>query len=429
LGPLGNITVAGYVITRGEQWRFATWRFDENGNMLPGWPQYPVGSHSYGISAIIASDGDIVACGGYGSTGLGSMVLVKYKTDGTLVAGWPKTYRVANSNENFGYDLIQDADGNLVVAGYTAASEDGPRDAVLWKLDANGAPIDGWPKAWDSGMAIYDEYFSVSQGANGDYCLVGTTDGTTPENGRLMVARCDKDGSSLDGWPRVLNGNGLRDASPPDAWRGSGDVSGAIVGAGTYVVDQPAGTPAAELPDTRVNKVRYGSDGSMMKGFPKSLDRPGYMDATRSSTVDENGNIYVVGWSEGTDGTHADYSTFLAKYPPATYATGRPGVIAARQGVNYSKLTGFSEKLGPDNQGSVAYQLSPSAVEWYYFDGAKWTKAANAMQANTAAEVDKNIGSFAASEAGWSGTVFVQAFLVSDGQQQVQLDSIEIKHD
>ena len=167
----------------------------------------------------------------------------------------------------------------------------------------------------------------------------------------------------------------------------------------------------------------------MAAGFPKTLGRPGYQTATRSSFIDTNGNVYVVGWSEGTNGTHEDYSTFLAKYPPAAYATGRPGVIAAKQGVNYSKLTGFSEKLGSDNQGRVVYQLSPSAVDWYYFDGTKWTKATNAMQANSAAEVDKNIGSFATSEAGWSGMVFVQALLISDGQQRVQLDSINVKHD
>ncbi len=423
-----GITVSGYVITRGEQWRFAIWRFDSKGNLLPGWPQYPLSSHAYGISCIIDSAGDIVACGAYGPTGLDSMVLVKYKTDGTLVAGWPKTYKVAQGAENFGYDLIQDTDGNLVVAGYTAAATDGSRDAVLWKFDASGNLLDGWPKIWDSGLAVYDEYFSISQDAKGDYCLVGTTDGTDEENGRLMATAYSRDGTLKSGWPQVLGGVGWRDASPPDAWRGSGDINGAIAGAGTYEIEQPAGAPETDLPETRVNTVRYGSDGSMAKGFPKSLTKAGYLVATRSSMVDDAGNIYVVGWSEPVDGTESDNSTFIAKYPPAAYATGRPGIVAT-QGVEYSKLTGFSEQLGSGNRGSVVYQLSPSAIEWYYFDGAKWAKAANGMQANTAAEVDRNIASFAESEAGWSSTVFVQALLVSDGTQAVQLDSVEIKHD
>ncbi len=422
----GTITISGYVITQGEQWRFALWRFDVNGNIMPGWPQYPVGSHAYGTSAIIDSGGDILACGGYGSTGLDSMVLVKYQADGTPVAGWPKTYQVAKSQENFGYDLIQDDDGNLVVAGYTANSADGPRDAVLWRLDADGSLLEGWPQVWDSGLAVYDEYFSVSQDAGGDYCLVGTTDGTTEENGRLMVAACGKDGSRLDGWPQVLAGNGLRDASPPDAWRGSGDVSGAIVGAGTYIVDQPPGTPAQELPDTRVNTVRYSGGGSMLKGFPKSLDRPGYLDATRSCMADDAGNIYVVGWSESVDGTHADYSTFVAKYPPAAYATGRPAVTM-KQGITYSKLAGFSEKLGADNRGSVAYQLSPDGNTWYYFDGTRWSKAGNQLQANTAADVNKNIGVFGQQVGG--GTLYAKALLVSNGDQAVHLESIDVKHD
>ncbi len=433
----GYIIVTGYVITRGEQWRLALWYFDPDGNLLPGWPQYPVNSHSYGISVSLDSDGDVVVCGGYGSTGLESMVLAKYQAadtglglypELTIAAGWPKTYKIPKSAENFGYDLLKDTDGNLVVAGYTAGATDGPRDAVLWKMDSEGNQLAGWPMVWDSGMAVYDEFFSISQDAKGNYCLVGTTDGTTELNGRLMTTAYSKEGNLLAGWPQVDGGNGLRDASPPDAWRGAGDLSGSIEGAGTYQVDLPAGTKATELPETQVSTARYGPDGKMSPGFPRTLGRAGYQTGTRSSSIDTNGNIYVVGWSEGTDGTHSDYSTFLTKYPPAAYATGRPGIVAT-QAVNYSKLIGFSEKLGSGNQGSVAYQLSPNAVAWYYFDGTKWTVAADAMQANSATDVNKNIGSFATSEAGMPGTVFVQALLASDGTQAVQLDSIEIKYE
>ncbi len=422
----GNITVSGYVITRSEQWRFALWRFDANGNSLPGWPQYPVGSHSYGVSCIADSAGDIVVCGSAGPTGFDSMVLVKYKTDGTLVAGWPKTYKVPKSAENFAYDLLQDADGHLVVAGYTATASKGPRDATLWKLDTSGNLLDGWPKIWDSGMAVFDEYFSITQDAQGDYCLVGTTDGTTEKNGRLMVTALNRQGELLAGWPEVLGGLGWRDASPPDAWRGSGDAGGAIEGAGTYEIDPAEGAPETELPETRVDTVLYGSDGIMAQGFPKRLALPGFFIAARSSVTDQAGNIYVVGWIEPTDGSESDNSTFIAKYPPAAYATGRPGVVT-KQGITYTNLRGFSETLGSGNAGSIAYQLSPDGRTWFYFDGSAWREADNVMQANAAAEVDKSIAAFGDQVGG--GTLYVKALLVSDGTQPVQLSSLEIKKD
>lgn len=411
--PDGNIWISGYSGTVDNKYYFAVWKLDPNGNMMAGFPQYPAGPMAYGNQVIIDSNGDILACGGTGPSRYEKMVVVKYRPDGTPAEGWPKTYQVPGSQRNFAYGIIEDHDGNLVIAGFTQTGDS--TDAALWKLDASGNLLGGWPKVWDSG-AGYDEYYSVSQDAGGDYCVVGIAMDPDWERGRLLISKYNVEGEQLtsDGWPQIYEGSGLRDYSPPDSWGGCVDSAGNISAATTC------------QSDTHVDTVKYTSAAVMAGGFPKVYGGEGYFDVTRYCTVDDMDNIYTVGFSEFEDGTQMDYSTFIVKYPPAAYSTARPAVFA-NQGLSYSRLTGFSETLGAESEGTVAYQLSPDGEDWYYHDGGGWVGAADKYHANTASEVNDNIGSFAEQVGG--GTLYVKAFLVSDGEQMVRLESITISYE
>ena len=302
----GNITVAGYSIEN-NIWYASIWRFDPSGNVLPGWPQYTIGdTRAWVMGIIIDRNGDIVCCGATGSTTRETLLIVKYRQNGTPAPGWPRYYTV-KPGQNLAYDIIQDSDGNYVVAGYT--SSDPPpsinRDAILCKIDTSGTQIPGWLETWDSGSGQDDEYYSVSQDTNGDYCLVGVCQGTTDTDGKLLVTRFNKDGNQITpGWPQVYAQGGLRDYSPPDSWRGSVDPSGNIAAAVTCE------SGAA------IHTVKFKRDGSMFYGFPRVFNRVGYDDVTRSCMVDGQGNIYTVGYSRLSSNPEADYSTFVIKYPP-----------------------------------------------------------------------------------------------------------------
>jgi len=410
----GNIAIAGYSIVNGRSWIFSMWRLDSDGNMLPGWPQYVASNNAYGLGVIVDSNGDIVACGASGPTGHDQILLAKYSPDGSPVEGWPKAYQPVAGQEAFSYDVMQDADGNLVVVGY-AGSASGGRDAVLYKFDLDGNVLAGWPKIWGSAPGSFDEYFAVSQDANGDYCIVGTSQGTNEDSGRLLVTRYSVDGEQPSGWPQVYDREGVRNYSPPDAWRGSvdglGNISAAFIG--------QSATP-------QVLTLEYKPDASLASGFPKTVSKEGYLMGTRSCNVDGSNNIYCIGFSHVMDNEYADHTTFIAKYPPAAYSTGRPSVVT-KVGLDYTKLTGFSDSMGPENEGSVFCQLSPDGEVWYYYDGSAWTRATTKDEANSAAEVNDHIEEFA-TEAG-SGTLYIKAFLVSDGSQTVQLDSITMEYE
>jgi len=414
----GNITVSGYVISTSRIFYMAIWRFDANGNMLPGWPQYPVGNHAFGTGVIQDSNGDIICCGGCGPTGYDYLLLVKYRPNGVLAPYWPKVYQVAAGQLTFANNLIQDSDGNLVVVGYTRPPSSA-NDALLDKFDKDGNELPGWPKVWDSGEG-YDEYFSVSQDSNGDYCLVGRCEGSTEylgisgSDGWLLVTRYGKDGTQLttSGWPRIFD-HGTYRSDNLDVWKGFVDTSGNIAAAVTVESDR------------HVETVKYGRDSTLFAGFPKTWDKAGYLDDTRGSAVDDLDNIYVVGYSYPYDLLADDYTTFLIKYPPGTYSTGRPS-ITAWQGTSYASLGGFSEKLGDGSGGIATYQLSADGTSWYYHDGTKWQKATTKFQVNTAAEVNSRIDKFP-QDVG-PGRLFIKIFLVSKGEEKVRLSSVTVKY-
>lgn len=414
LDGAGNMAVAGYSIVGGRSWVFTLWMLDAEGMVLPGWPQYVASDKAYGTGVIFDSTGDIVACGASGPSGRDHILLAKYRKDGSAVEGWPRVLQPAPGQEAFSYDLMQDRDGNLVVAGFVGSASGG-RDAVIYKLDADGEVLPGWPRTWDSGSGSFDEYFAVSQDAGGDYCIVGTCRGVDNNSGKLLVTRYGTGGEERPGWPQVYEREGVRNYSPPDAWRGSVDGAGSIACA--FIAQSAA---------LEVLTLRYASDGSLASGFPRTVASEGYLVGTRSCNVDGFNNIYTVGFSHRADDEDADHTTFIAKYPPAPYSTGRPSLVIA-EGIAYSELKGFGETLGPDNEGGVAYQLSPDGEHWYFHDGSAWDRASGGSQANTAEEVDEAIADFARDAR--SGTLYIKALLVSDGSEKVQLDSISVEYD
>ncbi|USN58627.1 MAG: hypothetical protein H6767_00460 [Candidatus Peribacteria bacterium] len=73
----------------------------------------------------------------------------------------------------------------------------------------------------------------------------------------------------------------------------------------------------------------------------------------------------------------------------------------------------------------MKYQLSANGTDWKYYSGS-WITATGSVlnQTNTASEISAHITSF--STGGHS--IYVKAFLVSDGSQQVSIDHIDISY-
>ena len=117
-----------------------------------------------------------------------------------------------------------------------------------------------------------------------------------------------------------------------------------------------------------------------------------------------------------------DGTTYSLISTDGTYPTDSPYLETANP-LDYSSLTSFTDTLGAGNQGSVEYELSPDGSTWYWWDGSAWTPQ-TANQANTATDVNTNIGAFAGQFS--PGNLYVRAFFVSDGSQPVEFQSLSL---
>ncbi len=110
-----------------------------------------------------------------------------------------------------------------------------------------------------------------------------------------------------------------------------------------------------------------------------------------------------------------------------SYYTDKPTIQPIlERGYVFGELLTFEETLGAGNEGSVRYQISNDGTNWYYHNGSAWVSASEFSQTNTAGEINANATSF--DNYVGAGTLYFKAYLVSDGSQKVQLDSVDITY-
>ena len=138
--------------------------------------------------------------------------------------------------------------------------------------------------------------------------------------------------------------------------------------------------------------------------------------ATWLETPNQNRGPFQVGF----DNAQLSWSKALSGYPDDS-PTIQP--IASYQPVEITSWTAFSE-VANKNGGEIYYQLSDDdGTTWYWWDGGTWVAAVSSTDYNTATEVNNNISEFPVDNL----RILFKAFLVGDGTQQVQLDTITIE--
>lgn len=100
--------------------------------------------------------------------------LCKYNADGEIV--WSKTY--GGSMDEYGYSMLENLDGTLVVAGYSMSSNGdvpsnlGMHDFYIFKTDAHGELI--WNKSY--GFTSHDHAHKIIKTDDGGYFVAGFID-------------------------------------------------------------------------------------------------------------------------------------------------------------------------------------------------------------------------------------------------------------
>ncbi len=189
--PDGGNLAAGYTWANpGQNSDILLVKTDVMGKLL--WTKTFGGSGwEFAWSVINTRDGGYVAAGYSSSTrGLDKNInIIKIDSEGNLL--WER--QLGGSDSDVGRDVIQTADGSLLVAGYTTQTASGEWDLQVVKLDENGEYQ--WSRILgDAGPEIAR---SIIQNRDGNYILAGETGSTTTGNRDMLLMCLNGEGSMV----------------------------------------------------------------------------------------------------------------------------------------------------------------------------------------------------------------------------------------
>jgi len=218
---------------------------------------------------------------------------IKYGPDGNQL--WVARYNGPGNGNDWVWDLAIDNLGNVYVTGYSfvaysynydyATIKYGPDGNQLWVARYNG-PANGYDRAWalavDNSGNVYVTGSSDGGGTYGDYATIKYG----PNGNQLWVARYNGPANDYDQSSVLSVDNSGNVYVTGESWGGSTELDYAT--------------------------IKYGTNGNQLwvaryNGPANGYDRPSAL------SVDNSGNVYVTGYSEG-GGTGDDYATI--KYGP-----------------------------------------------------------------------------------------------------------------
>jgi hypothetical protein len=158
------------------------------------------GGTGYDVASSLAqtTDGGYVIAGSSDSFSGGGFDMYLIRTDMNGDTLWTKSYGGSGNDE--GISILQNKDGDYVVAGYTTGFGAGNGDMYLSKTDVNGALK--WSKTF--GGTGYDIAYSIEQISDGGYIIAGTTGSSGAGLNDICLMKTDSDGALL--WANALGG-------------------------------------------------------------------------------------------------------------------------------------------------------------------------------------------------------------------------------
>ncbi|MBD3285853.1 T9SS type A sorting domain-containing protein [candidate division WOR-3 bacterium] len=338
----GNIYVTGYSSGGSEFSRddYATIKYDSTGNEL--WVARYDGQDSKEDRAkAIATDGSgNVYVTGYTdySYELSSAdyTTVKYNSEGE--EQWVSRYDGPEGDDDYACDLKVDGSGDIYVTGYSTGSEpDSSYDFATVRYNSQG--VEQWVTRYANGSAR-----AIAVDGAGNVYVAGNYEGTGPYDSDYATVKYNSEG--IEQWVTLCEGP-LSGNDVPKAM--AIDLDNNI-----YVTGFCA-SPESGSRDFAT--VKYNSAG--IEQWVVRYDGPANeRDIAYAITVDNAGNVYVTGSSEGLE-SYYNYATvkyntsgeeqWVARYdePENGWGQGAYAIAVDEEGNVY--VTGSSEGSGTEN--------------------------------------------------------------------------------
>jgi len=253
----------------------------------------------------VTGNGDVYITGFNYFNGNKNLVLIKYNTSGEEL--WSRTLDAGLNFEDEGRDLDIDAEGNVYVAGYTigipwdnhnsSSNSDNLEFTyfLIAKYDSDGNHL--WSQIYNRPASIYCIANKIKVDANGNVNVAGFADGSGTGYDFVLV-QLNNSGSLQ--WANFYNGTGNSKDSLTSLHV---DASGSI-----YIT----GNSINSSGNSDYKVIKYTSSGSF--SWQQNYDFGGD-DYIISSIGDENGNIFITGYSWGGGGlNNPNYDWATIKY-------------------------------------------------------------------------------------------------------------------
>jgi hypothetical protein len=338
----GNVYITGHSLVSETGFDYATVKYDAAGNEL--WAKRYT-SGDVATSLTIDSSGNVYVTGyGINNKNNYDYATIKYDKDGN--ERWVRTFNGPGNGDDQAVSLVADGSGNVYVTGHSLGSETGLDYATI-KYDTNGNEL--WAKRYNGMGNSEDKASSLAVDASGNVYITGYSQGSDARSIYATI-KYDTDGNEL--WVREYNGPGIFNAAIDLAVDGSGnlyvtgysvstetnydyatikyDAAGNELWVGRYngpgngsdyvsslSVDAfgnvfVTGRSPDNLNDYDFATVKYDASGNEL--WVRRYNGPGNSgDVPNSLAVDQSGNVYVTGNSQGTEFA-SDYATI--KYDP-----------------------------------------------------------------------------------------------------------------
>lgn len=323
----------------------------------------------YGRALQIDASGNSYIAGTISSQSTGKdIAVIKYDPQG--VQQWIATYNGTNNNDDWGYALVIDSAGNSYVTGFTSTPSNG-KDFVTVKFDTAGNFL--WMQQYD-GTANADDaanHIAIDPWANISVTGISKGNGTGDD---YVTIKYDASGTQL--WLARYDGPA---SGTDDARTITADIQGNV-----YVSGGSVGTGS----DYDFTTIKYNTLGiqqwvARYNGPANAYDLVYYQG---SIVVDSLGNVYVTGYSTGTDSS-LDYAT--VKYDSAGVQLWATRFSTEVNGTDYADnitlddslnvyVTGASKNSPNDFDFATVKYNSAGVQQWVaYYNGSanSWDEA------------------------------------------------------